>query len=64
MSMYWESIPDIIGVGIGSDKTKFIVRNVGFSRAVAAIDKALAAIAANPISASFITDLPYPQVLM
>jgi hypothetical protein len=58
MSMYWESIPDTIGAGIGSENTKFITRVVGFSRAVAAIDKALAAISANPISASFSADLP------
>ncbi len=58
MSMYWENVPDTIGVGISTNTTNFIPRVTGFARAIAAIDKAQAAIAANPISAGFLTDLP------
>jgi starch-binding outer membrane protein, SusD/RagB family len=54
LAMYWESIPDTAGVSNAS----FIDRVQGFNRAIAAIDKALAAIAANPISAGFNSDLP------
>ncbi len=50
----WEKVPDTIG----TTTTTFSDRMVGYTRAVAAIDKALAAISANPISASFISDIP------
>lgn len=50
----WEKVPDTIG----TTATTFSDRMVGYARAVAAIDKALAAINANPISASFLTDIP------
>ncbi len=58
LAQYWENIPDTVGVGIASPNATFITRNVAYGRAVAAINRALAAIAANPISASFETDLP------
>jgi hypothetical protein len=50
----WEKVPDTIGTGTAT----FSDRLVGYTRAVAAIDKALAAISANAISASFLTDVP------
>lgn len=54
MSEYWEKVPDTIGI----TSTTFSDRMVGYSRAIAAIDKALAAINANAISAVFLNDVP------
>jgi starch-binding outer membrane protein, SusD/RagB family len=53
-SMYWENVPD----AIGTPSTAFIPRVQGFNKAVTAIDDALAAISANPISTGFLADLP------
>ena len=57
LSMLWENIPDTIGAPVGAP-TKFITRAAGYARAVATIDKALAAISATPISTLFNSDLP------
>jgi hypothetical protein len=57
LSMLWENIPDTIGAPV-SAPTKFITRAAGYARAVATIDKALAAISAAPISTLFNSDLP------
>ncbi len=57
LSMLWENIPDTIGSAINAP-TKFIPRATGYARAVAAIDRALAAISAAPISTQFNTELP------
>ena len=54
LSMYWEKVPDTVG----TSATVFIDRVQGFNKAIAAIDKALAAIGANAISAGFLTDMP------
>ena len=53
MSMFWENLPDGNG-----NKAKFISRNEGFTRAIAAIDQALASISTNPVSASFTANVP------
>ncbi|MBL7728497.1 MAG: RagB/SusD family protein, partial [Dinghuibacter sp.] len=53
MSMMWEKIPD----GTGSN-VNFIDRVSGFNKAIAVINDAQAAIAANPIPASFATNVP------
>jgi starch-binding outer membrane protein, SusD/RagB family len=53
LSMYWENIPDTIGINV-----KFISRADGFKRAVATLDKAIAGNAANAISAAFNANLP------
>ncbi len=53
LSQFWESIP----AGIGSNVT-FVPRAEGYTRAITAIDKALAAIAANAPSASFTANIP------
>ncbi len=53
LSMFWEQVPDTVGPLVS-----FTPRIDGFHRAVAAIDKALAAINANAISAQFLTNLP------
>ncbi|MEO7530537.1 MAG: RagB/SusD family protein, partial [Sediminibacterium sp.] len=50
----WEKVPDTIGTAT----TTFSDRITGYTRAMAAIDKALAAISANAISASFTADIP------
>jgi hypothetical protein len=57
LSMLWENIPDTIGAPV-SAPTKFVTRAAGYARAVATIDKALAAISAAPISTLFNSDLP------
>ena len=54
LASYWEKVPDTIGI----TNTTFSDRLVGFNRAIAAIDKALTAISANAISATFLTDVP------
>ena len=51
---FWEKTPDTIG----TTATTFSDRMTGYARAVASIDKALAAINANAVSASFLTDVP------
>ncbi len=57
LSMLWENVPDTIGAPV-STPTKFVSRTVGYSRAVAALDAALAAVASAPISAIFLSDAP------
>ncbi len=54
LSGYWEKVPDTVGIS----NTSFSDRAIGYGRAVAAIDKALAAISANAVSAAFVTDMP------
>jgi hypothetical protein len=51
MSMLWEKVPDTIGVNV-----TFSDRMVGYAKAIATIDNALATIKANPISASYVSD--------
>lgn len=58
LAQFWERVPDTTGLGIASAPTTFSPRAQGFTRAIAAIDRALAAIQANPISTSFNSDLP------
>ena len=53
LSMFWEKIPSGNGLNV-----TFIDRVQGFTKAIAVIDNALAAIGANSISAAFITNLP------
>jgi hypothetical protein len=54
LAMGWEKVPDTVGTAA----TVFIDRVQGFNRAIATIDKALAAINATAISAGFNADLP------
>ncbi len=51
---FWEKSPDTIGTAA----TTYSDRMVGYARAIAAIDKALAAINTNAVSATFLTDVP------
>jgi starch-binding outer membrane protein, SusD/RagB family len=53
LAMYWEKVPD----GVGQNIT-FSDRSQGYSRAIAAIDKALGVINANPISTTFTANIP------
>lgn len=53
MAQFWEKIP----AGVGSNIT-FIDRVDGFKKAITVIDEALATIAANAVSASFISNVP------
>ena len=53
LSICWESVPDSIGVNVG-----FVTRADGFNRALAALDKGIAAITANPISSGFLANIP------
>lgn len=53
MAQYWERIPDGTGKNVG-----YITRAAGFTKAIAVLDNALTVIAANPISASFLGNVP------
>jgi len=53
MAQYWEKIPDGTGKNVA-----FITRSAGFTKAIAVLDNALAVIAANSISASFLGNVP------
>ncbi|HEY0066456.1 MAG TPA: RagB/SusD family nutrient uptake outer membrane protein [Flavisolibacter sp.] len=53
LAMYWEKVPATIG-----DRVGFTDRADGFTRAIAAIDKALGLINTNPIPASFLANIP------
>lgn len=53
LAMYWEKVPASIGQNVTFDD-----RKQGFTKAITAIDAALAAITANPISTGFLTNIP------
>jgi hypothetical protein len=53
LAMFWEKVPADIG-----DKVSFVDRAQGFTKAISAIDNALSAIAAAPISAAFLSNIP------
>jgi starch-binding outer membrane protein, SusD/RagB family len=53
MAMFWEKVPAALGANVS-----FNDRNTGYTQAITAIDKALAAITANAISASFTANIP------
>jgi hypothetical protein len=53
MAQFWEKVP----AGIGSN-VAFVDRMDGFKMAIAVLDEALAAAAANPISAGFTANVP------
>lgn len=53
MSQFWEKVP----AGTGLNVT-FIDRVDGFKKAITVIDEALAAVSANAVSASFISNVP------
>lgn len=53
MSMLWEKVPSTTGTNV-----TFIDRAQGFAKAITLIDNALTAIGSNPISASFIANIP------
>jgi starch-binding outer membrane protein, SusD/RagB family len=55
LSEFWEKIPDTVAVG---NQPLFIDRMAGYAKAVATLDRAIAAIAANPISTTFLNNLP------
>ncbi|KYP15837.1 RagB/SusD family nutrient uptake outer membrane protein [Flavihumibacter sp. CACIAM 22H1] len=53
LAMFWEQVPASIGTNVS-----FVARTEGFAQAIATIDAALAAIAANPISNQFLANIP------
>jgi hypothetical protein len=53
LAMFWEKIPASNGLNVS-----FVDRAQGFTKAIAAIDNALAAVGTNPISAAFLTNAP------
>lgn len=53
LSEYWERVP----AGTGKN-VQFITRLDGFNKAIATIDNALAVISANPISTTFLGNIP------
>jgi hypothetical protein len=55
LAEFWEKLPDTVGVGL---QPTFMDRAQGYAKAIAAIDKAQAAIAANAITAEFLSRIP------
>lgn len=55
LAMFWEKIPDTTGAEI---PVNFIANTEGYNRALNIISNALAIVSANPISASFQTNVP------
>jgi hypothetical protein len=53
LAMYWDKVPASIGFNVS-----FNDRTDGFTRAIAAIDKAVQAINTTPISASLLSNIP------
>ncbi len=53
LAMNWNNVPDTIGLNV-----TFITSDAAFTKAIAILDNALAAVAANPISAQFLTNVP------
>jgi hypothetical protein len=53
LSQFWEKVP----ASIGSNVT-FVSRTDGFNKAIAVIDNAIAVIAANPISSTYLANIP------
>lgn len=53
LAMFWEKVPAGIGQNVA-----FVDRAEGFTKAIEAIDKALASISANPISSLFLAAIP------
>jgi hypothetical protein len=53
MAMFWEKVPEGIGASVN-----FIDRVQGFNKAITAIDNALTAITASPISSTFLLNIP------
>ena len=55
LAMFWEKVPDTTGVEI---PVNFIANTEGYNRALNIINNALATVSANPISASFQSNIP------
>jgi hypothetical protein len=55
LAEFWEQVPDTVGVGL---QPTFMNRSAAYAKAIAAIDKAQATIAANAISADFLSRIP------
>jgi len=55
LAEFWEKVPDTVNIGL---QPSFIDRNAAYAKAIATIDRALAAISANAISADFLTKIP------
>ena len=53
LSMFWEKVPDSVGVNVS-----FSDRMQGYEKAIATIDQALAIIQTTPVSASFTGNIP------
>jgi hypothetical protein len=53
LAMYWEKVPANVGQNVS-----FVDRVQGYTKAIAAIDEALASLAANPISSTFLFNIP------
>ncbi|MBB1282949.1 RagB/SusD family nutrient uptake outer membrane protein [Flavisolibacter sp. BT320] len=53
LAMFWQQVPATIG-----NNVQFVTRTEGFTRAITAIDAALTAINADPISSTFLLNIP------
>jgi hypothetical protein len=57
MSMYWQQVPAGIAANV-KDNVTFIDRLKGYANAITAINSALSAIQANPVSSAFLANVP------
>jgi hypothetical protein len=55
LAEFWEQVPDTVGIGLIPG---FIDRNAAYAKAIATLESAQAAVAANAISADFLTKIP------
>jgi hypothetical protein len=55
LAEFWEKVPDTVGVGL---QPTFVDRSEGYARAIATLNKAIAAVGANAISADFLSKIP------
>ncbi|TMI83745.1 MAG: RagB/SusD family nutrient uptake outer membrane protein [Bacteroidetes bacterium] len=53
LAMFWEKVPTSTGKNVS-----FADRSDGFTKAIAALDEALTAVTANPVSATFLYNIP------
>ncbi len=55
LAEFWEEVPDTVGIGL---IPSFMDRNDAYAKAIATLESAQAAVAANAISADFLTKIP------
>jgi len=62
MAMFWDHVPAGIADTLGVSNVGFVTNTQGYLNAVAVIDNALTLVSANPISSSFLNNIPRGSV--